>query len=589
MLGQNFNDLSSYIDFLDKIGDLKRISSEVDPELEISEISSKTIEENGPALLFENVKGSSFPVATNLFGSEERLRLSLGCNPKELGEEILSFAEKAMPPKLDNLFKSFPFIKRLTNFRSKEQAFNSPCQQIQDEITLEDLPIIKCWPEDGGKFITMGLTITESPISKKPNMGMYRLQMHDKDRLGMHWHPHKGGATHYHEARQLGQDFPAAIVLGGDPSLIFAAIAPLPENINELLFSAFLKRKPITMCKAICSNLKVPANAEFIIEGTVPLDETMLEGPFGDHFGYYSMEGYFPYMNVKTITRKHNAIFPATVVGRPPKEDMYLGMAATNIFAPLLKLVTPEITDLWAYYESGFHNLLVLSIDERYPKNSVKAMMSVWGTGQLSLTKCIISVPSFVDPRDIKKVFGYLGANFNPEKDLILLQTTPLDTLDFTSGKINVGSKIGLNAIGDGKIISEDNFEEIHILDPRKKYNKIKEFRVINKNIIDINSDFDPKIISKEVLESGILDNFKIVFIVGTDIRINDNVDLLWGIFTRFDPTLDINFKNRSVRNSSVQFSGTMVVDATQKDWYPKVLEMSPDIVNKVKQNWKKY
>jgi len=586
---QNFDDLSSYIDFLDKIGDLKRIKTEVDPILEISQISCKAIEQDGPALLFENVKGSSFPVATNLFGSEERLRISLGCNPKDLGEEILSFAEKAVPPKIDHLFKSIPFFKRLTNFRSKEQAFNPPCQQIQGALDLSDLPIIKCWPEDGGRFITMGLTVTESPINKKSNMGMYRLQMHDKNTLGMHWHPHKGGAAHYHEAKQLGQTFNAAIVLGGDPSLIFSAIAPLPENINELLFSGFLKRKPINLCRTKTSNLRVPANAEFIIEGTVPIDKTMLEGPFGDHFGYYSMEGDFPYMDVKTITRKHNAIFPATVVGRPPKEDMFLGNAATNIFSPLIKLVTPEISDMWAYYESGFHNLLVISVDERYPKNSVKAMMSVWGTGQLSLTKCIITVPSFVDPKNINEVLGYLGENFNPSNDLTLLQTTPLDTLDFTSGKMNVGSKIGMNAVGDGKKISPDCFNAISIEDPRNKYNKIKDYRVINRNIIIINSEFDPKIISKEIHDGNILNNFKIIFIVSLDININDNIDLLWGIFTRFDPTLDIVFKNCELTNSSVQFSGTMIVDATQKDWYPKVLSMNDDIVDKVDRNWKIY
>jgi 4-hydroxy-3-polyprenylbenzoate decarboxylase len=420
-------------------------------------------------------------------------------------------------------------------------------------------------------------------------MGMYRLQMHDQDKLGMHWHPHKGGAAHYHEAKQLGQDFPVAVVLGGDPSLIFAAIAPLPENISELMFSAFLKRKPIELCKAKTSNLMVPANAEFVIEGKVPLDRTMLEGPFGDHFGYYSMEGDFPYMKVEAITRKHNAIFPATIVGRPPKEDMFLGMAATNIFAPLLKLVTPEITDLWAYYESGFHNLLVLSIDERYPKNSVKAMMSVWGTGQLSLTKCIVTVPSFVNPRDIKEVLGYLGANFDPTKDLTLLQTTPLDTLDFTSGKMNVGSKVGLNGIGDGKKISPDSFETVVISDPRNNYNKIKNYRVVNKNIIVISSDSDPKVIAKEIHSSKLLSDFKIIFIVGMDIKINDDIDLIWGIFTRFDPTLDIYFEEYNRNNSSVRFSGRMIVDATQKDWYPKVLNMSLDIVEKVEKNWKKY
>ena len=456
-------------------------------------------------------------------------------------------------------------------------------------MNLDGLPIIKCWPEDGGRFVTMGLTVTQSPVNSKVNMGMYRLQKHDNKTLGMHWHPHKGGAAHYYEACQSGKEFPAAVVLGGDPSLIFAAIAPLPEDINELLFSAFLKRKPIRLCKAKTSSLKVPANAEFIIEGTVPLNKTKLEGPFGDHFGYYSMEGDFPYLNVKTITRKHNAIYPATIVGRPPKEDMYLGMAATNIFAPLLKLVNPEITDLWAYYEAGFHNLLVVSIDEKYPKNSVKSMMSIWGTGQLSLTKCIITVPSFVNPREIETVLGYFGANFNPEKDLTLLQTTPLDTLDFTSGKINVGSKVGFNAIGDGKVISKDNFGKVSIPDPRNKYNKIIDFRVVNKNIIIISSNHNPEEMTKDIFTSNLLENFRIIFIVSSDIKINDNIDIIWGIFTRFDPTLDIYFQNLNRRNSSITFEGRMIIDATLKEWYPKVLEMSDDISTKVNENWKNY
>jgi|TARA_B100001142_G_scaffold78366_1_gene79119 4-hydroxy-3-polyprenylbenzoate decarboxylase len=589
MHDHSFDDLQSYISFLERIGDLKRIQVEVDPILEISEISCKTIEEGGPALLFENVKGSSFPVATNLFGTKERLRLSLGCDPKELGEEILSFAQKSIPPSIDNVFKSFPFIKKLTNFRSKDILFNPSCQQIEDNLNLDGLPIIKCWPEDGGRFVTMGLTVTQSPVNSKVNMGMYRLQKHDNKTLGMHWHPHKGGAAHYYEACQSGKEFPAAVVLGGDPSLIFAAIAPLPEDINELLFSAFLKRKPIRLCKAKTSSLKVPANAEFIIEGTVPLNKTKLEGPFGDHFGYYSMEGDFPYLNVKTITRKHNAIYPATIVGRPPKEDMYLGMAATNIFAPLLKLVNPEITDLWAYYEAGFHNLLVVSIDEKYPKNSVKSMMSIWGTGQLSLTKCIITVPSFVNPREIETVLGYFGANFNPEKDLTLLQTTPLDTLDFTSGKINVGSKVGFNAIGDGKVISKDNFGKVSIPDPRNKYNKIIDFRVVNKNIIIISSNHNPEEMTKDIFTSNLLENFRIIFIVSSDIKINDNIDIIWGIFTRFDPTLDIYFQNFNRRNSSITFEGRMIIDATLKEWYPKVLEMSDDISTKVNENWKNY
>ncbi|MEC9381511.1 MAG: menaquinone biosynthesis decarboxylase [Thermodesulfobacteriota bacterium] len=589
MSQQKFNDLGTYIDFLDRIGDLKRIKSEVDPILEISEISCKTIESNGPALLFENVKGSTYPVATNLFGSEERLRLSLGCNPKELGEEIVDFAEKAMPPSLGNIFNSLPFIKRVTNFRTKKVSLNSPCQQVEDESDLDSLPIIKCWPDDGGRFITMGLTISESPKTSKRNMGMYRLQVHDKNTLGVHWHPHKGGAAHYHEACGLGVDFPIAVVLGGDPSLIFAAIAPLPDNIDELLFAGFLKKKPVELCKTRTSNLRVPSNAEFIIEGTVPLNETKLEGPFGDHFGYYSMESQFPFLNIKTITRKHNAIFPATVVGRPPKEDMYLGMAATHIFGPLIRLVNPEIIDLWAYYEAGFHNLLVVSVDERYPKNSVKCMMSIWGTGQLSLTKCIITVPSFVNPENLEEVFGYLGANFNPSRDLTLLQTTPLDTLDFTSGKMHVGSKVGFNAIGDGREISKDNFNPVVIRDPRIACENIRNYKVINKNIIVISSDYSPEKLIEEIFTKKILNDFKIIFLVSMDIRIEDNVDLLWGIFTRFDPSIDIHFQDCKRKSSTVTFEGQMIVDATFKSWYPKVIEMDKDISSMVNEKWKTY
>ena len=589
MTNQKFNDLETYIDFLDRIGDLKRIKTEVDPILEISEISCKTIESNGPALLFENVKGSEFPVATNLFGSEERLNLSLGCDPKKLGEEIVHFAEKAMPPSLSNIADSLPFIKRITNFRSKNVTINSPCQQVEDKSDLDSLPIIKCWPEDGGKFITLGLTISQSLENSKRNMGMYRLQVHDRKTLGVHWHPHKGGAAHYHEARSSGVDFPIAVVLGGDPSLIFAAIAPLPENIDELLFAAFLKKKPIELCKARTSNLKVPTNAEFIIEGTVPLEQTKLEGPFGDHFGYYSMESQFPFMNVKTITRKHNAIFPATVVGRPPKEDMYLGNAATHIFGPLIRLVNPEIRDLWAYYEAGFHNLLVVSIDEKYPKNSVKCMMSIWGTGQLSLTKCIITVPSFVDPRNINEVFAYLGANFNPSRDLTLLQTTPLDTLDFTSGKMHVGSKVGFNTIGDGKEISKDNFNAVVIRDPRNYCAHIKNYKVINKNIIVISSDFNPDKLIEEIFSKKILNEFKIIFLVSIDINLEDNVDLLWGIFTRFDPSIDIHFQDCTRKSSTVTFEGQMIVDATFKSWYPKVIEMDKDISSMVSKKWNNY
>lgn len=589
MSSNNFHDLQSYIKFLDRIGDLKTIESEVDPNLEITEICSRTIEEGGPALLFKNVNGSKYPLVANLFGTKERMELSLGCNPKELGQQILEFAQKIVPPKLSTIYDSLPFIKRGLNLRSKTISINAMSQQIDGNEDLDSLPILKCWPEDGGKFITMGLTITQSPLTNKRNMGMYRLQKHDNKTLGMHWHPHKGGAAHYYESCNLDKDLPVSIVLGGDPSLIFCSIAPLPENIDEVLFSAFLKNKPIDLVKSKNSDIMVPANAEFIIEGIVPQDKTKLEGPFGDHFGYYSMEANFPYLNIKTITRKIDPIFPATVVGRPPKEDMFLGDAATDIFGPLIKLVNPEVLDLWAYYEAGFHNLLVVSVDERYPKNSVKAMMSIWGTGQLSLTKCIITVPKFVDAKDIIEVFGYLGENFDPKRDLTLLQTTPLDTLDFTSGNMHVGSKVGFNCIGDGRKLQSSCFSAPEIDDPRKKISFIHEYRVINKYIIVIKININKEKAIQEIKNNNLLNEFKFIFIVSDDVELSSNVELLWGIFTRFDPSIDMYFKEVKVEKSTIQFNGQLIVDATFKDWYPNVIEMSDDIKKLVNEKWKIY
>ena len=589
MSNKNFYDLQSYLKFLDRIGDLKIVDSEVDPELEITEICSRTIEENGPALLFNNVRGSKYPLAANLFGTKERMDLSLGCDPKQLGQELLNFAQKAVPPKFSTLMEFLPFIRRGLNFGSKKITYNADCQQVQGGDNLDSLPILKCWPEDGGRFITLGLTITESPINKKRNMGMYRLQKFDDKTLGMHWHPHKGGATHYHESSSIGSSLPVSIVLGGDPALIFSSIAPLPENIDEVLFSAFLKNRKINLVKSKFSKIMVPANAEFIIEGKVPVGKTKLEGPFGDHFGYYSMESQFPYLEIESITRKNNPIFPATVVGRPPKEDMYLGMAATDIFGPLISLVNPEVEDLWAYYEAGFHNLLVLSVDERYPKNAVKAMMSIWGTGQLSLTKCIMTVPKFVNSRDIIEVFGYLGENFDPRKDLTLIQTTPLDTLDFTSRKMNVGSKVGFNCIGEGKKLSLDAFEVLEIDDPRKKINFISDYRVINKNIIIIKINIDKVEAISEIKNNDLLKEFKFIFIVSDDVEIFSNVEMLWGIFTRFDPSIDMYFKEVAVEKSSVTFKGQVVIDATFKDWYPNVIEMNKDVKNMVNKKWKNY
>ncbi len=308
MAKNNFFDLRDFINYLEDIGDLKRITAEVDPILEITEIASRVIKEDGPALIFENVKGAAFPMAINLFGTEERVNLALGRKPREVGEELVELFERVNPPSIKSLFSVFPKVYGLLSMRTKNVKTGFS-QQVEEPPDLSRLPIIQCWPKDGGRFFTLGLVLTNDPVTRRRNLGIYRMQVYDNQTAGMHWHPHKGGAAHYHEAAKLGRDLEAAVIMGGDPKMIFTAIAPLPDGMDELAFASYLRGKPIPMVQAKSIDMNVPANAEFIIEGIVPKEELRQEGPFGDHFGYYSMEADFPIFKVKEITRRLSPVF----------------------------------------------------------------------------------------------------------------------------------------------------------------------------------------------------------------------------------------------------------------------------------------
>ncbi|MGQ0793963.1 MAG: menaquinone biosynthesis decarboxylase [Deltaproteobacteria bacterium] len=586
MKRKNFQDLQDFIAHLDAIGDLKRVKAEVDPDLEITEIASRVIKEGGPALLFENVKGAAHPLAINLFGSEQRVALALGREPREVGEELVYLFEKINPPSIKNFFSILPKAYALLSMRTKNVS-SAAAQEIQETPDLGRLPVIKCWPKDGGRFITLGLVLTNDPVTKRRNLGIYRMQIYDKQTTGMHWHPHKGGAAHYHEAAKLGRDLDVAVVLGGDPKMIFTAIAPLPDGMDEIAFASYLRGNPIPMAEGKTISLRVPANAEFIIEGVVPQGTLREEGPFGDHFGYYSMEADFPVFNVKQITHRRNAIFPCTMVGKPPKEDIFLGMAAGEMFSPLIKIIQPEVKRMWAYPEAGFHNLLVVGVDERYPKGGVKAMLALWGTGQLLLTKCMIMVSSDVNPRDWSAVLREIGENFDPREDFIMIPWAPLDTLDFTSGKLNVGSKMGINAVRrQGR--AKRTFPE-RVQDPRSRLPEILDFRLLPGGFLAIKVDKNPKEAIRRLFETPGYESIRIVAALSRDIDLSDDTELIWGIFTRFDPYLDVIFERAELRGSAVLYDGRMGIDATFKEWYPEVLEMSDDIIERVDARWKDY
>lgn len=587
MAKKQFYDLREFVDYLRKIGDVEYIKAEVDPDLEITEIASRVIKEGGPALIFENVKGAAFPMAINLFGTEERVELALGRKPREVGEELVEIFHKVNPPSLKSFFSILPKAYDLLSMRTKKVKAGFS-QEVEERPNLHKLPIIKCWPDDGGRFLTLGLVLTEDPLSGRRNLGIYRMQVYDEKTTGMHWHPHKGGAAHYHEAGKLGRPLDVAVVLGGDPKMIFTAIAPLPEGMDELAFAGYLRGKPIPMVQGKSISLTVPGNAEFILEGTVPQNELREEGPFGDHFGHYSMEGDFPVFHLNEITHRINPILPATIVGKPPKEDVFLGMAAGDMFSPLTRIIHPEVKDMWAYPEAGFHNLLVVSVDERFPKNGIKAMLSLWGTGQLLLTKVMIIVSSDVNPRDWDQVLREIGENFDPNEDYLMIPWAPLDTLDFTSGKLNVGSKMGINAVRGGSSKKRKPAPKT-VPDPREKHKSIIDWRLLEGGILAIKVDKKPKDIIAKMFKTPGFEDVRIIAVVSPDIDIHDNTELIWGIFTRFDPYLDVIFERTELKGSAVVYGGRMGIDATIKSWYPKVIEMTTDIEELVSKRWNEY
>ena len=378
-----FTALREFVNHLEKNGELHRVSVEVDPVLEITEIATRALKEKKPAVLFEKVKGAKYPLVINTLASERRIELALDEQPDALGEQLISFFEQAVPPSAKTLVKHPAMVRRFLSSRTSDIMI-APSQEVVENPDLNDLPIIQCWPQDGGRFITLPQVFTHDPRNGKRNVGMYRMQVFDARTTGMHWQIQKGGGFHYFQADKLNKPLELAVALGTDPALLLATIAPLPEGIDEALFAGFLRKKSTQLVGGRSISITVPANAEFILEGYVPPKERRSEGPFGDHFGHYSVAAEFPVFHITAITRRKNPIYPAAVVGIPPMEDKFLGDATQKILGPLAKLLHSEIKSMWAYYEAGFHNLLVVSIEERYQKEAMKTALGLMGTQQLS-------------------------------------------------------------------------------------------------------------------------------------------------------------------------------------------------------------
>ncbi len=589
--------LGDFIRRLEAIGELHRVKVEVDPVLEVTEIAVRALLEGKPALLFENVKGAKYPLAINLLASARRIELALGKNPEQLGEELIHFVEQAMPPKPRLVYDHWPMVKRFLNARPKKTR-TALSQEVVEKPNLDELPIQTCWPDDGGRFLTLGQVFTYDPRDGKRNVGLYRMQVYDQSTTGMHWQIQKGGGFHFYQAQKLGREFQIAVALGTDPAMLLAAIAALPEGIDEVMFAGFLRNAPLPMTRGKSINIPVPAQAEFILEGTVPLHETRLEGPFGDHFGHYSHAADFPLFRIKTITHRRNPIYPATVVGIPPMEDKFLGDATQQILGPLARLIHKEIKNVWAYYEAGFHNLLVVSVEQRYQKEAMKSALGLMGTDQLSLTKCIVLVSENVNVRDWPSVLRAIRDHFDPHFDFVMIPKVPLDTLDFTSFKMNLGSKMILDATVKGRRAEggeqRAKSEEREVIDrvlahlPRE-FSAIMETRLVEEALLVVKVREAGRGIVEQLVRMPELHSLKIIATVSADVDLRREESYLWGIFTRFDCERDATFSEQTLLGISPIYRGVLGLDATWKPGYPAPLVMNDEVREKVKRRWEEY
>ncbi len=580
------SNLASFIKRLEQEKQLKRITVQVSTDLEITEIAHQAVIQGLPAILFENVQGSSYPLAINLLASEKRIELALGRHPEQIGEELVNFAEEILPPTPRSIWKNKRMLLRLVKMLPRKTLLKPAVRhREQSPVNLNLLPALKCWPKDGGRFITLPVVISRSPKNNKPNMGIYRMQIFDSNTTGMHMQIQKGGGFHYAQSQQLGRDLPMAVAIGTDPALIISAITALPEDVDELSFSGFLRGSRTRVFKT-SDNLVVPAESEFLIEGTVPTDTQRIEGPFGDHFGHYSEAALFPVFRVSRISHRSNPIYTATIVGKPPMEDKYIGDASQMIVGKLIKTLHKEINDIWAYYEAGFHNLLVISIEERYQREAVKTALGILGQGQLSLTKTLICVNSNVNPRDPSAVLQAIARNFNASTDFRLIERTSMDTLDFTGESMHRGSKMVINATE--KQNNQNNQPTITVQQTDLP-SGVLEFRLLQNTLLVVKVKDRGRIIVNDIVNNPKFKTIKIVVAVSPDINIHNRIELISGIFTRFDCATDIIFSKLYLQGIMVYRSGVMGIDATWKNGYQEPLEMDPDIQKKVRAKWQTY
>ena len=590
----------------EKAGELIRISKPVNPGLEITEITDRISKQQGggKALLFENT-GTDFPVLINALGSEKRIAMAFGRESiYDIEKEIEALFLHLMEPKgnLWDKLRLLPKLKEVSAWMPKKLKSRGKCQEVRMETPdLNKLPVLTCWPADGGPFITLPGVHTLDPETKSPNLGMYRLQVFEKDLTGMHWHKHKTGASHFEKYKKRGQKMPVSVALGGDLVYTYAATAPMPENVDEYLLAGFLRKKPVRLVKCLTNDLYVPEDADFVIEGYVdPEEELIWEGPFGDHTGFYSLADWYPKFHVTCITHKKGAVYPATIVGIPPMEDAYIGKATERIFLTPIRLsMVPELKDMELPFAGVAHNLTIVKIGKSYPGQAIKVMHSLWGAGQMMFNKILLVVEEDVNVHDYRALAKVFAENFNPEYSLHFTKG-PLDVLDHSSQKFAFGSKLGIDLttplpeeISETKkavqqsMFTTDSVEGIKSISSQLDMEKKERIPVLLLNVRK-NSEYDKAGLQQSLERIQGIDKFKAVLIFDEGTPLSDLFALVWLVGGNLEPHRDVTVLKLKNSNKVVLIDATIktdIHDKFQRDW-PNIVTMDDKTITQVDKRW---
>ncbi|MCE5279471.1 MAG: UbiD family decarboxylase [Planctomycetaceae bacterium] len=586
----SLTDLRAFINLLESRGQLVRVAAEVDPDQEVTIIQHRVQAQGGPALLFERVKGSPYRLVSNLFGTPQRVKEAFGCEPGEIGQSLVRLAQRLVPPTAAAVWSARGPIRRLLRARMKSVRTGPVLQECFDPPHLDRLPCLKCWPLDGGAFFTLPLVHTVDPVSGAGNLGIYRLQRLGSAATGMHWQIEKGGAFHFRKACQMGAPLPVSVILGGPPALTLAAIAPLPEGLDERLLAALIMGRPLDVIHRRSTGHRVPAAAEFVLEGAVSAGDVAREGPFGDHLGHYSHSADFPVFRVHRVLARKDAILPATVVGKPPQEDYYIGQALQEMMAPLLTMAFPGVASVWAYPETGFHPLAVAAVRQRYAHEALKHALGLLGSGQLSLTKVLIVVDEDVDTHDFAQVSAALWENLDTAQGLHLLAPTAQDTLDFTGPAMNTGSRLILLATRDAARSRRKPPPPEPPL-PGAVHKDILAMTRLGPAVLvaQIDRAGDRTAVREALAAHPLTREYLLHVLVWPDVPLDDPRLILWGWFTRFDPLVDLHPAGRDAAGNRMILRCPICIDATWKSGYRQSVAFDSDLFHRVERNWDRY